>query len=66
MLLSQRLAELKMRQTAKLIPPTGAALGAVAILMKVHERVVDTGADVALVVALLALARTAFRLVDDA
>ena len=54
-----------MGQTAKLIPPAGTALGAVAILMKVNERVVDAGADVALVVALLALARTAFRLVDD-
>ena len=63
---SATLSRVKMRKAAKLIPPTGTALGAIVILTTIHERVVDAGADVALVASLLALAHTAFRLVDDA
>jgi uncharacterized membrane protein (UPF0136 family) len=63
---SHRLPEMKIRKAAKLIPPAGTALGAIAILTTIHQQAVDAGADVALVASLLALAHTAFRLVDDA
>ena len=54
-----------MGNAAELIGAAGAAVGALAVLAGIHNRLVDAGADVVLVGSLLTLAHTVFRLVDD-
>lgn len=53
------------RNAAKLIGAGGAAVGALAALAGIHDRLVYAGADLVLVGSLVGLARVAFRLVDD-
>ncbi len=54
-----------MRRAARLLPPIGLVLGAIAVLATIHERLADLAADVALIGALLDLARAAFQLVAE-
>jgi hypothetical protein len=54
-----------MRRAARVIVPAGVAAGALAVLATVHERLVDIGADVALIGSLLDLARAVFQLIAD-
>lgn len=54
-----------MRNAAVLILAITTAVGALAVLASIHDRLVDAGADVVLAASLLALAHAVFRLVDD-
>ena len=53
-----------MRERALLAGAGAATAGALVTLASVDEGVIDRGADVVLLLALLALSRAAFRLVD--
>jgi hypothetical protein len=54
-----------LRGAGKLIGAAGAACAALVLLASVHSGLVDSGADVVLVVSLLALSRAVFLLVDE-
>jgi gamma-glutamyl:cysteine ligase YbdK (ATP-grasp superfamily) len=53
------------RNAAKLIAAGAVAAVALAVLIAIHVRLVDAGAEVALVLALVGLVHAAFHLVDD-
>ena len=55
-----------MRNAAKLMAAAGTAVGALAVLAGIHDGVVDAAADAVVVLSLLSLSHTVFRLVDDA